>query len=279
MSPLAAAFYQTPWFRAVLILLVAFIAARVVDALLARREMAVTKLLGREATSAGRTRFVMLRRLAQASILFVGMAFALGQFPQVGAVARAMLASVAIVAAIIGIAARAPIANFVSGIMIAFSQPVRLGDYISINDVYGTVEEIRLTYTYIRTLDNRRVVIPNEAFANTVVNNYSMGKPGSMVEVSFVVPLSADLHKARSAALEIADDLAPAPEGCRNVVDVQDLGPDETTLRVSAWATEAVERRRLASDLRAALQQRLLRDGLDGPAARAAEPGAENGAG
>jgi small-conductance mechanosensitive channel len=253
MSALAVAFYQTPWFRALAILVLAFVAARVVDALLARRERAVTKLLGREAGSAGRTRFVMVRRLAQAAILFVGIAFALGQFPQVGAVARAMLASVAIVAAIIGIAARAPIANFVSGIMIAFSQPVRLGDYISINDVYGTVEEIRLTYTYIRTLDNRRVVIPNEAFASTVV------------EVTFAVPVSADLDEVRSAALAVADRLAPAPDGCSNEVDVQDLATGTMTLRVSAWATVAVGRRGLASDLRAGLHQRLLRDGLLGP--------------
>ena len=176
----------------------------------------MTRLLGKEPDSAGRTRFVMVRRLAQASILFVGVAFALSQFPVVGTVARAMLASVAIFAAVIGIAARAPLANLVSGVMIAFSQPVRLGDYISVDDVYGTVEEIGLTYTYIRTHDNRRVVIPNEAFASKAVNNYSMGSPGSMVEVSFAVPLTVDLEKVRAAALEVADRLTPAPEGAGN---------------------------------------------------------------
>lgn len=278
MSPLALAFYQTSWFRAIAILVVAFVAARVVDALLARREMAVAKLLGREATSAGRTRFVMMRRLAQTAILFVGVAFALGQFPQVSALARAMLASVAIIAAIVGIAARAPLANFVSGIMIAFSQPVRLGDYVGLNDVYGTVEEIRLTHTYIRTLDNRRVAIPNEAFANTVINNYSMGQPGSMVEVSFPVPLETDLDIARSAALKIADELAPPPEGFHNSVDVLDLGAEQATLRVSAWATEAVKRRELASDLRAGIQQRLLRHGLVRTSARGEGPDADDGA-
>jgi small-conductance mechanosensitive channel len=279
MGSLAVAFYQSPWFRALAIMGVAFVAGRVVNALLARRERSVTKLLAREAGSAGHTRFVMVRRLTQATIFFVGIAFALGQFPQVGAVARAMLASVAIVAAIVGIAARAPIANFVSGIMIAFSQPVRLGDYISINDVYGTVEEIRLTYTYIRTLDNRRVVIPNEAFASTAVNNYSMGKPGSMVEVTFAVPVSADLERVRSAALSIADELAPPPDGCTNDVDVRDLSPEAVTLRVSAWSTEPIDRRRLASDLRTALHRKLRSDGLLGPIAPADGPAEEDDSG
>ena len=90
-----------------------------------------------------------------------------------------MLASAAIIAGVIGIAARAPIANLVSGIMIAFSQPVRLNDYISVDGEFGTVEQISLIYTYIRTADGRRVVIPNEAFAMKAVHNYSMGSPAA----------------------------------------------------------------------------------------------------
>lgn len=273
MKPVAIAFYETPWFRAILILVIAAVVARIVDALLARRDGAMTKLLG----SAGRTRFFMVRRLTQAIILFVGIAIALSQFAVVGTLARAMLASVAIFAAIIGIAARAPIANLVSGIMIAFSQPVRLGDYISVDDIYGTVEEIRLTYTYIRTLDNRRVVIPNEAFANKVVNNYSMGSPGSMVEVSFVVPLTVDLDEVRAGVLLVADQLAPAPQGTSNSVDVEALGAGEVTLRVNAWASEALGRRKLASDLRAAILARLVREGLLGGISRAEEQAVGDG--
>ena len=143
----------------------------------------------RDAGPSERTRFVMIRRLVWISILFVGGGIALPHDPGIGSLARAMLASAAIIAGVIGIAARAPIANLVSGIMIAFSQPVRLGDYISIDDDYGTVEQISLIYTYIRTVDDRRVVIPNEAFAIKAVHNYSMGSPGSMVAVNLAVPL------------------------------------------------------------------------------------------
>lgn len=279
MRTIAVAFYQTSWFRAILIVLIAVVVARIVDALLARRGGAMTKLLGKEPDSAGRTRFVMVRRLAQAAILFVGVAIALSQFEVVSTIARAMLASVAIFAAIIGIAARAPLANLVSGVMIAFSQPVRLGDYISVDDVYGTVEEISLTYTYIRTHDNRRVVIPNEAFASKVVNNYSMGSPGSMVEVIFAVPLTVDLERVRAAALEVADHLAPAPEGAGNSVVVRNLGANEVTLAIHAWAAEPLERRLLASDLRAAILARFVRDDLLDEARITEEQAAEDHAG
>ena len=170
MSLVAVALYETSWFKAVVYVLIAIIAARVVDFFLARRDAAMAKLLGRTPGRADRTRYVMIRRIIQAAILIIGVAMALFQLPFFHALSGAILASAAIIAGVIGIAARAPLANLVSGVMIAFSQPVRLGDYISVDDVYGTVEEIRFTYTYIRTPDNRRVVIPNEAFALSLIH-------------------------------------------------------------------------------------------------------------
>ena len=265
METIAVAFYETPWFKAALYMLIAIVAARIVDALLARRDRAMSKLLGKQPDSADRTRFLMIRRLLQIGVLFVGVALALNQFEVVGSLARAMLASAAILAGIVGIAARTPIANLVSGVMIAFSQPVRLGDYISVDGEYGTVEEIRLTYTYIRTFDNRRVVIPNEAFASKVVHNYSMGSPGSMVAVTFVVPAKVDVEAVRAVALEIADELAPAPENKMNSVEVDDIRGEEVVLRVHAWAPDPVGRRDLASALRVALLRRLPADGVLDP--------------
>ena len=188
MRLLAVAVYDTPWFRAVLYVLIAMALARIADALLKRRDRLQSKLTGRDADPADRTRYVMIRRLIVAAILFFGVAMALWQFQVVSALGKTLLASAAIFGAVIGIAARAPLANRVSCIMIAFSQPVRLNDYISVDDVYGTVERISLTYTFIRTPDDDRVVIPNEAFANRVVHNYTMGAPGSILTVAFTVP-------------------------------------------------------------------------------------------
>jgi small-conductance mechanosensitive channel len=270
---IAVPIYETSWFKAIVYVLIAIVAARVVDFFLARRDAAMTKLLGRAPDSADRTRYRMIRRLVQAMILIVGVAMALFQFPFFQTLSGAILASAAIISGVIGIAARAPLANLVSGVMIAFSQPVRLGDYISVEDVYGTVEEIRFTYTYIRTPDNRRVVIPNEAFASEVVNNFSMGSPGSMVAVDFVVPLISDVAAVRDSALAIADDLARAPEGRLNSVTVEGLGAADVTLRLHAWAHDPHARRDVASDLRAALLLRLRDDGVLGAAREASDAG------
>ncbi len=259
-----AAFYETDWFRAVVYIVIAIVVARVVDFILARRDRAMARLLGKTPDRADHTRYVMIRRLVFIAILFIGIGIALLQIPAVGTLARAMLASAAIVAGVIGIAARAPIANLVSGIMIAFSQPVRLNDYISVDGEFGTVEQISLIYTYIRSADGRRVVIPNEAFAMKAVHNYSMGSPGSMVTVEISLPLDADVERAAQAMLETGVSMAPAPEDKMDSVEVADISGSGVRLRLHAWATDPLRRRELASDLRTALLRRLKADGLIG---------------
>jgi small-conductance mechanosensitive channel len=257
MRLFATAVYDAHWFRAITYVLIAMVVARVVDALLKRRYKLQSRVTGREPDPADLTRYVMIRRLLVAAILFVGVAVALWQFQAVSAVAKTMLASAAIFGAVIGIAARAPLANLVSGIMLAFSQPVRLNDYISVDDVYGTVERISLTYTFIRTPDDDRVVIPNEAFANHVVHNYTMGAPGSILTVAFTVPRDADLEAARTEALAVANELAPPAEGTENHVDVDDIRGREVVLRARVWTHDPKQRRELASELRAAIAARL----------------------
>ena len=268
----ATAFYQTAWFEAALYVAIALVAARVVDYVLKRRDAAMERLLGKRPGRADRTRYVMFRRLVVVAILAVGLTLALFQFPVFQTLAGAILASTAIVAGVIGIAARAPIANLVSGVMLAFAQPVRLGDYISVNGEFGTVEEITFTFTYIRTADGRHVVIPNEAFASQMVNNYTLGSPQSVVTVDFRVPVDSDLTAVRSAVLAVGDELAAPPEGRTNLVTVEELGGDAVSLRLHAWAREPQARRELASDLRAAVLARLVTDGVLGRGREASGP-------
>ena len=72
---------------------------------------------------------------------------------------------------VIGFAAQRTLGNFVAGILIAISQPLRLGDDVEVSDVRGIVEEIGLTYTFIRCSDDTRLVIPNEKLASDTIQN------------------------------------------------------------------------------------------------------------
>ena len=76
-----------------------------------------------------------------------------------------MLASGALAAAIIGFAARQTLANVVAGIMLAITQPLRVGDWVTFEEHYGVVEDVRLNFTVLRTASDQRIVIPNERLA------------------------------------------------------------------------------------------------------------------
>src|SRR5206468_3446077 len=108
------------------------------------------------------TRYRVLRRSVMVAILVVGLFSALLVIPQVRAVAGGLLASSAVLGVIVGFASQRTLGNFVAGIMIAIAQPIRLGDVVKVGGVEGTVEEIGLTFTFIRTAENVRLVIPNE---------------------------------------------------------------------------------------------------------------------
>jgi small conductance mechanosensitive channel len=268
MMPLATAWYHSDWLTALCYFAGTLVVAKVVDTLIARHGSGLGRLFGRDLTMAEQTRLRMARRLIVFAILFVGIATALLQFPQVGTLARGMLASAGITALVAGFAARSMLANLVSGIVIAFTQPVRIGDFVRVDDVEGTVEEIGLTYSYIRTADNHRVVIPNEQFASKVIHNYTIVDAVGAANVEFVVPAGVDLSLVEGVALDEAHKLAPAgfdasaPLGRAPSFAVVDQTADGVHVRVTLWAASAPQAQALAADLRRAALERLRREGL-----------------
>jgi small conductance mechanosensitive channel len=264
--PLGIAHIDAAIIRAVAYFAATLIVAWVVDRLMRRHSQTLRKVFRRELTASEATRIRMVRRLTVAAILFVGIALALIQLPQVGTLARGMIASAGITALIIGFASRSVIANLVAGVIIAFSQPVRIGDYVVVDDLYGSVEEIGLTYTYIRTLDNRRVVIPNEQLASKVIQNYTIVDPISAAAVDFAVPVSASLASVKRVAEEEAGRAAGSAAVRGPRLDVTDIGLDAIRLRVQVWLDDPLQAREVADGLRLALAERLRREGILGGA-------------
>src|ERR671930_1013554 len=173
-----------PWWHrlAVLggVLLVTLIVARFTDRRMSRQEL----------PAAAVTRYRVLRRSVITAIVFVGVLSALLVIPQVRAVATGILASSAVLGIVVGFASQRTIGNFVAGLLIAFTQPVRLGDLVEIEGDAGVVEEIGLTYTFIRADDDTRLVIPNEKLASDTIRNSTIRSREKVAEISVQVPLS-----------------------------------------------------------------------------------------
>ena len=155
-------------------------------------------------------------------IILLGVAVALSNFGSISRLAASLLASGAIAAAILGFAARQTLANFVAGIMLAVTQPLRVGDWVFVEDQYGVVEDVRLNYTFLRTLGGQQIVIPNEKLASGILRNDTLGD---------------GRRRARRAALAAARRRRrPRRRGARRT----------RPARASRWPRRAVEGVRLA---------------------------------
>jgi small-conductance mechanosensitive channel len=120
-----------------------------------------------------KTRLRFLRRLVILVVFLVLLAIALSQFTELKRLATGILASTAVLAAIIGFAAQHTIANMVAGVQLAVSQPIKIGDRISFEEVEGRVTDITLSYTYVDPGDGTDVVIPNQMLVDGVIHNLS----------------------------------------------------------------------------------------------------------
>jgi small-conductance mechanosensitive channel len=214
---------------------IAALAAQIVDSRIARRQLTPETV----------TRYRVLRRSVWIAIVFVGVLSALLVIPQVQAIAGGVLASSAVLALVIGIASQRTLGNFIAGILIAVTQPLRLGDEVEVQGTKGVVEEIGLTYTWIRTRSNDRFVVPNEKLASDTIVNSTIRSAETLAEVKVAVPLTADLRAVVDALRDEAHE-----------VYVTELGDDAT---ITIRATIADERLadRVASELRIDVHERL----------------------
>ena len=226
------------------VVLVTLIVARLVDRRFARRDLPAATV----------TRYRVLRRSVLTLIILVGVLSALLVIPQVRAVAAAILASSAVIGIVVGFAAQRTIGNFIAGLLIAFAQPIRLGDYVETEGVTGMVEEIGLTYTFIRTSDNDRLVIPNEKIASDTIRNSSIRSRKKLAQVTVPVPLDRDLDTVIGLLREVAgaDDAQ---------VQVTDLN-ESAHLTLTVWADDEPAAERLESDLRLKAHARLREAGV-----------------
>jgi small-conductance mechanosensitive channel len=120
-----------------------------------------------------KTRLRFLRRLAILVVFLVLFAMALSQFTELKRLATGILASTAVLAAIIGFAAQHTIGNMIAGVQIAISQPIKIGDRVAFEEVTGRVTDITLSYTYVDPGDGSAVVIPNQMLVDGIVHNLS----------------------------------------------------------------------------------------------------------
>jgi small-conductance mechanosensitive channel len=232
------------WQRLIIVgvvLLLTTVVARLIDRRIARRDLPPEAI----------TRYRVLRRSVTTAVFCVGLLSALLVIPQVRAVAGGLLASSAVVGIVVGFASQRTLGNFVAGLLIAFTQPLRLGDEVVIDGMRGVVEEIGLIYTFVRTDDDDRLVIPNETLASDTILNSTIRSREKVAEVTVQVPLSTDLGA-------VVDRLRRTTNA---EVFVRELA-GQATIVVRARAANEREAEHVARDLRLRAHEGLRAEGV-----------------
>jgi small conductance mechanosensitive channel len=155
---------------------------------------------------------------------------------QFGVQTTSMIAALGAAGLAIGLALQGTLANIAAGIMVLVLRPFNVGDYIDAGGISGTVDEIGLFVSQLRTSDGVFVCAPNSELWNSVITNYSR-HPTRRLELAIGIGYEDDVDKALQTLLDLATGdqrvlREPAP-----AVMVKSLDDSAVTIALRAWAT------------------------------------------
>lgn len=119
------------------------------------------------------TQIRVIDRVISVIILIIGISIMLMTFSKVRQVGVSLLASAGVIGIILGFAAQKTLGNLISGIQIAIAQPIRLEDVVIVENEWGWIEEITLTYVVVRIWDLRRLIVPISYFTQNPIQNWT----------------------------------------------------------------------------------------------------------
>ncbi len=144
------------------------------------------------------TQFQLLKRI----IIFIVLVFTVGTvlmtFKSIRNLGATILASAGIAGIIVGMAAQRSVANLLAGIQIAITQPIRIGDKVVVENEFGTVDEITLTYVVIALWDNRRLVLPIMYFLEKPFQNWTLEQTNLIGTVFFYLDHTIPVEEVRA---------------------------------------------------------------------------------
>ena len=196
-----------------------------------------------------RTTLLFLRRVVVALVAAIAIWNVLSIYPETDQIVNALLASSAVLAIFVGLAFNTPLSNLGSGMLVAFAQPLRLGDRVTVGEHTGFVEQMDLLYTTLVTDEARRVYIPNSQLTSSTIVNRTIGDPRRIVSADFPVRLGASLAEARETVLRAVDRL-PGVRSGQSRVFVGDVQSGAVWVTVTASTPLDTDVAQLGSDLR-----------------------------
>lgn len=233
--------------------------------------------LQRHRHGADTTGTIFLRRFFTALVYVLGVAYILALIPAFRTIGTSILTSAGILAAAVGLASQEALSNLVSGIFIIFAKPFRIGDWVTIEgtDLQGTVEEITLRHTIIRTTNNNRVIVPNSKANSSIIINNTIDNSENCAFIEVGVGYKENLDnviKEMRTVIEQSPLLIDhrtekeKTEGAEKVIiRVTELGASAVKLRAYAWTKNYSDAFVLKCDMNKAIKDHFDKVGIEIP--------------
>ena len=167
-------------------------------------------------------------------VFILRIIFVLSAFSTLGVNINSFVAALAAGGVTAGLGLQSSVSQFASGLQILLNHPFRSGDFIDIGDVSGTVREIKLMYTVLITLDNRRVIVPNSHITSSNLINYT-AENLRRTDLVFSISYEADIERAKQALRDVAAGSELIKESPEPVVAVCEHGESSIKLACQVW--------------------------------------------
>lgn len=134
---------------------------------------------------------------------------------KIGAPVTSLLTVVAAVGAAVALAVKDNLASLASGIVLLFSRPFKAGDFIDVDGVSGTITEIEMMHTYLNTVDNTRIAVPNAKMMSATIRNFSAMETRRL-DLVYSVGYECDIDQVKKVLLDLAQNhnlVLREPEG------------------------------------------------------------------
>ena len=200
-----------------------------------------------------RTQVLVVRRLTVALVVVIAIGAALLSFPGVRTVGASLLASAGLISVIAAVAAQSTLANLFAGVQLAFSDAIRIDDVVVVDQQWGRIEEITLSYVVVHLWDDRRLVLPSTHFTSQPFENWTRHSSElvGVVELDVDWGVDVDALRDRLAQVLAGSDLW---DGRKQALLVTDATGGLVRVRVTVSAIDAS----VLFDLRCQVREQLV---------------------
>ncbi len=190
----------------------------------------LTRILSRFALDPGM--IYNFRQITEYTLIFIGIIIA---FQMIGINLSGLAVIFGLLSVGIGFGLQNITSNFMSGLILLFERPIKIGDRITVGDTEGDVMEINMRSTTIRSLNNISIIVPNSEFVSSRVINWTHGDPKIRIDIDVGVSYESDLDLVLQTLEQVAAENSEVLSHPKPEVHLREFGDSSWNMKLRVW--------------------------------------------